>query len=232
MKRALVLLGEGHGETSALPVLVRRLLKEKDADDLLYADADVIRSKGVTGLVKWDNQNNRPDYGPWLHYIDYASRRRNLGGVLAILDGDAKNFPAATPAPFCAATAARDLAKAAANQGAGKTFSLALVFACLEYESWLIAGAESLRGRRLRDGRVVLPPGLQLPASDFEKRGKGWLEKNCSGYRPTRDQADLAELVDLSEIRRKQLRSFARLDHALDQLLEAAKSNSFILTPV
>ena len=42
MKR-LVLVGEGYGEVSALPILVGRLLREKDAGDTLFADHDVIR---------------------------------------------------------------------------------------------------------------------------------------------------------------------------------------------
>jgi hypothetical protein len=38
MKR-LVLLGEGHGEVSALPVLARKILREKDTEQWIVDDA-------------------------------------------------------------------------------------------------------------------------------------------------------------------------------------------------
>ena len=230
MKR-LVLLGEGHGEVSALPVLARKLLKEKDPDKRLFADEEVIRAHNAAGLIRWDKQGNEPDHREWIRSVRLAARRPNLGGILAIFDGDAKTFPAGSPLPFCPATAAKSMAVAAVDAGAGKIFSLAVVFACVEYESWIIAGVESLAGKSLKDGRRPLPPGVKFPSGAPESHGKGWLERNCPGYRPTRDQRALTELVDLSVVRAKKLRSFARLDHAIDQLLEAVKNGSFISTP-
>ena len=43
MKR-LVILGEGHGEVSALPVLARKILLEKDAERRLLVDDEIIRA--------------------------------------------------------------------------------------------------------------------------------------------------------------------------------------------
>ena len=90
MKR-LVLVGEGYGEVSALPVLVRRLLQEKDAGDTLFVDHDVIREPSP---VRWDKQAASPDYSKWVSRVTLAARRRDAGGVLAIYDGDAPTFPA------------------------------------------------------------------------------------------------------------------------------------------
>jgi hypothetical protein len=42
MKR-LVLVGEGQGDVAALPVLVRRLLREKESGGEVFVDHDVIR---------------------------------------------------------------------------------------------------------------------------------------------------------------------------------------------
>ena len=130
MKR-LVLLGEGHGEVSALPILVKRLLKEKEAGGLLFVDPDVIRSP-LSFLVKWDKAAQQPDFAHWIARVMLAARRRDIGGVLAVYDGDFPRFPAGSAAPFCAATAAKSMAAAAVSNGAGKMFSLSVVFACSE----------------------------------------------------------------------------------------------------
>lgn len=227
MKR-LVLVGEGYGEVSALPILVGRLLWEKDAGDTLFVDHDVIREPNP---VKWDKQAARPDYSKWVSRVTLAARRRDAGGVLAIYDGDAPSFPAGSGSPFCATTAARSMAAAAAAVGAGRTFSLAVVFACVEYETWIIAGIESLAGKKYKDGRPVLPSNLKFPPGDPESHGKKWLEQRCQGYRPRLDQKALTELLDLSVVRAKNLRSFSRLDHAIDQLLAAVGSGSHISSP-
>jgi hypothetical protein len=229
MKR-LVLLGEGHGEVSALPILVTKLLQERNAGDVLYLDRDVIRTN-PNRLVKWNRANRQPDFSEWVARITLAARRREVGGVLAVYDGDSKKFPAGSANDFCAATAAKMMAAAAAQAGAGKLFSLCIVFACSEYETWLIAGAESFAGRALNDGRIILPAQVKLPSGDHELRGKGWLEKNCVSYRPTRDQSALTELLDFQFVRAKKLRSFARLEHTVDQLLEAVAKGRHISTP-
>jgi hypothetical protein len=110
MKR-LVLLGEGHGELSALPILIDRLLKEKQAG-VLYLDRNVIRDS-PPHLVKWDKLAAKPDYTGWVNRIEIAARRREIAGILAIYDGDAATFPAGSRTPFCAKDAAVSMATAA-----------------------------------------------------------------------------------------------------------------------
>lgn len=222
MKR-LVLLGEGHGEVAALPVLVKRLLQEKDAGSLLYVDREVVRTN-PSQLVRWNKPHQEPNYAQWISRVTLAARRRDVGGVLAVFDGDFKKFPAGSPTPFCAATAAKSMAATASTAGAGKMFSLCVVFACSEYETWLVAGAESLAG-------TALPAGTRFPEGDPESHGKGWLEAHCDGYRPTRDQAALTERVNLDVIRSKKLRSFQRLEHAIEQIVEAVANGRHISTP-
>jgi hypothetical protein len=229
MKR-LVLLGEGHGEVSALPVLADKLLREKDTRNLLYVDCNVIRTSPMW-LVKWNKLRNQPDYSGWMSRIELAARRRDVGGVLAVFDGDAKTFPAGSASPFCASTAAKLMAAEAAQICARRMFSLSVVFACSEYETWLVAGAESFAGRPLRDGRLALPRDVSFPVGPPESHGKRWLEQNCRGYRPTRDQSALTGLLDLAIVRSKRIRSFERLEHAIDQLLEAVARGSHISTP-
>ncbi|MGO8676373.1 MAG: hypothetical protein ACLQVX_10945 [Limisphaerales bacterium] len=115
--------------------------------------------------------------------------------------------------------------------GAGRSFSLSVVFACVEYETWLIAGIESLRGRPTPDGRFLIPKTATFPLGEAESHAKRWLERNCPDYRPNRDQSALTELFDLSCVRSKKLRSFRRFEHALEQLIEAAVTGSHISSP-
>ena len=231
MKR-LVILGEGHGEVSSLPVLAKKIMLEKEAERRLFVDEEIIRTHNPSDLVKWSKERNEPEFDEWFKRIRMAERRSNLGGILAVFDGDAKKFPAGTPSPFCAAKAANLMAQAATKIGAGKNFSLAVVFACVEYETWIIAGTESLKAKLFKDGRPILPRNIPFPEGDPESHGKGWLERNClAGYRPHRDQRPLTELLDLGIVRSKRLRSFSRLDHAIEQILQAVNSNAFIATP-
>jgi hypothetical protein len=72
---------------------------------------------------------------------------------------------------------------------------------------------------------------VRFPSDNHEDRGKAWLEENCLSYRPTRDQGELTELVDFNVVRGQQLRSFARLEHGLNQLAEAIAANSHTSTP-
>jgi hypothetical protein len=230
MKR-LVIVGEGHGDVVALPILARKVLQEKDKGSQLFVDNDVVRAGGVTGLLKWDKVAERGDATKWKKMVNVAAIRRDVAGILAVFDGDASKFPAGSNEPFCPATAAKYLISEAAECGAGKLFSLALVFACVEYESWLIAGAESFKGKHLSDGRIALPSNVKLPGGSMESHGKRWMEENCLGYRPTRDQGLFTEILDLNIVRSQSLRSFARLEHAIEQLVEATGQGRIISTP-
>ena len=221
MKR-LVLVGEGHGEVPALPILVAKLLEEADPDQAFYPDREVIRG---------DRANNRPDFSRWIARVTLAARRREAGGVLAIYDGDAPHFPPGSGTPFCAGTAGKAMAAAARAARAGETFSLAVVFACTEYETWLIAGIESLSGRTFEDGRSGVPRGVEFPRGDPEAHGKKWLERVFPGYRPALHQSELTRMLDLNVVRAKRLRSFQRLEHALEQLLRANRSGAHVSTP-
>jgi hypothetical protein len=195
-------------------------------------DENIIRTHNPPGLVKWDKEKKKQNCDEWFKCLRIAAKRPNLGGILAIYDGDAKKFPAGSDSPFCPASAGKLMAKAASEVGGGTIFSLAIVFACVEYESWIIAGTESLAGKCFNDGRPILAKGATFPEGDPESHGKSWLERNClSGYRPRRDQGSLTELIDLKTVRSKQLRSFCRLDHAIDQLLDALSRQVYIVTP-
>lgn len=229
MSQRLVLLGEGDGEVNALPILASRLLTEIGAWDAVFLDSNVIRLDGIGGLHK-------NDFEKWKKRIQYAVRRQNTAGLLVVLDGDDDYYPPRTKNPFCAATVSRELVKVARQHcRAGQNFSLAVVVARVEYESWLIAGARSLAGKKLSDDRSALMADAEPPPGDLEVSPRGakeWLRKQMPlGYKESIDQAELTKLVDIDEIRQRNMRSFRRLEHALSQLLEAVKTGRHIATP-
>ncbi len=159
-------------------------------------------------------------------------KRRNVGGVLLLLDGDAQIV---NGVEFCAADVARSLAKESRSVGGGQIFSVAVVFACQEYESWMIAGISSLVGKMLSGGRQIQDGALKriVPNPEIAPRdAKGWLSTFIEGgYRPTLDQADLTRLIDIESIRQQNVRSFVRLENAVNQLVYAIKAGSHIATP-
>jgi hypothetical protein len=222
--RRIILFVEGEGEADAVPTLIKRLLNEKgDWYDILL-DESPFRVGLVNKLVK-------EEFREWKRILGASLKRANVGGVLLILDGDIEKVGGKA---FCAATVAKSLAGAAIDVGAGKTFSVAVVFARQEYETWLIAGLASLAGRRLPDGRLI-DPNARPPAGDLEagpRNAKGWLGNIVEGgYKPTRDQAALTKAVDLELIRARKLRSFRRLESAVSSLLEAIRCNTPIVSP-
>lgn len=99
--------------------------------------------------------------------------------------------------PFCAMRAAQILVQEAREVGTGRRFSLAVVFACQEFESWFVVAANSLVGKSFPDGRIILPEAVSdiPPCPESSPRdAKGWLNKKIpTGYNPVRDQQGACE---------------------------------------
>jgi len=129
---------------------------------------------------------------------------------------------------------ARKLTHESTKVGGGTLFSVATVFACQEFESWLIAGIESLAGKSLEDGRRGVEPGTRAPDQNLEatpRNAKEWLRKvMASGYNPTRDQALLTKMVDLQLISQR-MRSFRRLESAISTIVTAVRNESSMVSP-
>ncbi len=219
--RRLVLCVEGDGDVAAAPILVKKLLTELQGWDCLFLDPAPIRIGGVTNLFGKKAAN-------WCQKLLVAAKRGNLGGVLLLQDGDTAPLPGQ---PFCAKEVGASLTERARTTGAGTQFSVSCVFALQEYESWLIAGVESLAGKPLPDGRT----GACAPAGDLEsapRNAKGWLSQQMeNGYKETTHQEPLTDMVDLTVVRQRNLRSFRRLESALRELIEAIRSGQHIVSP-
>jgi hypothetical protein len=224
-RKRLVLFVESEGDSMAAPALVKRLLTELAAWDCVSLDPDPFRLGAVTNLFGKKEEN-------WVKKLLFATKGGDLGGVLLLQDGDVS---LRRGQPFCARDIGCDLSRRARTVGAGSLFSVACVFALQEFESWLIAGIESVAGKKLADDRISIPADIKVPPGNLEEapRGaKGWLNQHMpTGYRETVHQELLTRAIDLNAIRQRGLRSFRRLESALWQLVEAIRSGEHIVTP-
>ncbi|MGI8979476.1 MAG: DUF4276 family protein [Pirellulaceae bacterium] len=225
--KKLVLFGEGDGEKRALPVITSRIISEMNAWHVVSLEPDAMIVGELPGLLK----NNAAE---WRRFLRIARKRKDFGGVLLLLDGDCPSR-SLRGEKFCSKVFAGRLAKVAVDEGAGTSFSVAIVFACREFESWIIAGIESLAGRDLPNPATRVEAATTPPEGDLESNprdAKGWLGKHMvNGYSAPRDQAVLAREVDLNLIRSKGMRSFARFESAIRQLITSFQHSVSIATP-
>ena len=216
----LVFLVEGEGDLQAIPTLAKRLLKDCFGPDCeLRVGLKSIRVGNLANLAGHHTET-------WLRFLQLALKiRQRVAGIVLVLDGDTKwtTDLAGNKIRFCPGMAARSLATEARKMGGGGVFSVAIVFACPEFESWLIAGRGGFAGH--------LKPDIDPPV-DVEKirDAKKWLRlARQDGYRPTIHQLELAKLADLDGMR--SLRSFSRFEKTLKLLVKAQANNQRIVTP-
>lgn len=226
--KLIIPFGEGEGEETALPTLLRRLIRsETQQNQDIFVAAKAWRVGHLQKLLK--------DKGLFWRAQLAKAQQKGAAAVLLVLDGDRPSNLGKPP--NCVGTFASQLASLARQTGAGETFSVAVVLARQEMESWFIAGAESLKQVEL-DGRPLLNPSASPPPEDMDlevsyRNAKGWLHRNMvRGYKPTLDQARLAQEVDFNQIRQRKMRSFQRLEHATAELCHAIKTGHPICSPV
>ena len=220
--KKIILFVEGEGEAVAAPLLVNKLLNEiPNARQTVSIDPKPFRVGQINKLLSKDN---------WRKKSLAALKQKGVAGILVLLDGDIKKVDGEL---FCPAKVATTLAKSAADFGAGETFSVAVVFAVREFESWLIASFDSIKGRKFPDGREVaseatLPDDVEVSPRDAKK----WFGKRIDGgYRPTRDQATLTKWIEPALLREKKVRSFKRLEAAVEKLVEGIENGTHSATP-
>jgi len=232
----IVVFVEGKGDVNAVPILAKRVMSTLNERGDVVVAASPFRVRGVGALVREGGKD-------WLRYLQDATKRARVVGVLLVLDGDLKEVPKTwktyidrfRTSDFCAMRAAAALADMGKAARAGELFSVATVFVMKEFEAWLLAGIEGLRGKSLAEGRGIIPANAEVPAGlDIEgKRDiKGVLRKSLGGvYSETLDQAELARHVDLTLLRQR-CRSFLRFESAIRQLVDSARSGAHALSPI
>lgn len=188
------LIVEGHGEVAAAPILMRRLLWEFAQVHQVGVGSPVIRrtqsqlrrEAGVTDAVR------------------LALAQPDCAAVLVLFDGE-------DDCPVHLAAKVRMWARAAAGP-----VPCEVVIAYREYETWLLAAVESLRGQ------CRIAADANAPADPASKRdAKGELETFMppgASYSPTIHQQKLTAVFDPS-LAYQRNRSFRKMTKAVGDLL-------------
>lgn len=191
---------EGHGEVSALPVLLRRIGVWRSPGEALDIRHPIRTHR--------DRFLNRP--AEFQRQLILASRQvRNTGWVLVLLDAD-DDCPAELGATL--------------QKRIGDTLPRArvsVVLANREFEAWFLGAGASLNGRR---GLELAAQDLNIEP-EGPRNAKGWLkERMTSGqYGETTDQPAFAALMDLEEAYRR-CRSFRKLCSEWDRHTQASSA--------
>jgi hypothetical protein len=198
----LGLIVEGHGEVSALPVLLRRLIalshpgvSVEIATPVRLPKGKMLKQHELSRAVQLVARKTAPD-----------------GAIMVILDAD----------DDCPVTLSRSLLAHVRDVQRDRPASV--VVANREYESWFLAGASGLRGYRGLAADLVAEANAELI-----RDAKGWLDTRMqNGYHETTDQPKLSQRFDLQEAEASS--SFRKLRRALcgmvDELLVAGRGTS------
>lgn len=176
---------EGHGEETAVPILLRRLNEAMEPSRWLTIN-EPIRVKAQAFFKMGDD---------FRRFVSLAAGKaaQEQGGVLILMDCE----------DDCPATLGPKLLAAA--KGVRGDVPYLVVLARREFETWFIAAAPSLQGVCGLSGDLTTPDYFE----DI-RDAKGWLGRQMpNGYKETEHQQRLAARFDLTQARRAD--SFDRL---------------------
>jgi Domain of unknown function (DUF4276) len=188
---------EGHGEESALPVLLRRIAGERFG----IWNPPILKPGRYSANQLLRREDSIWVAGPGL--VKAAGHARNEGAtaLLVLLDAD----------DFCAKSVSESVAPALSG---ATGFDIArIVFAVREYEAWLLASAETLQV-----GALAYPNDPEQP-----RDAKGTLERHLGlafPYNAKTDQPAFSAKVNLSLCHQRS-RSFRKLTKDFKELLAA-----------
>lgn len=182
----IVSIVEGDGEVPALPVLLRRL------GYWLTPEVEITILPPIR--VRKDQFLNREDVFT-KQLLLAALKAGDDGWILVLLDAD-DDCPATVPA----AVAARVAAVIPHRR-------VSVVYANREFESWFIAGADSLNGKRGFRLQEAIPDD-----PDSIRGAKEWISAQIPAgrYHEVTDQPAFSAAVDLEIVRAKS-RSFRKI---------------------
>lgn len=203
--RRLVAIVEGHGEVTAVPVLLHRIAREVAPEQRIVVAEPlrVNRSKIVQPRVLEK-------------YMEIAARRvRAGGGILVLLDADRD-----CPAELAPALLGR-AASAAPNH------AVAVVLAKTEYEAWFLASAASLGGSAGLARGFTAPPD---PEAVRDAKGRIGIHLPARIYRPTKHQEALTRALDFELARAAP--SFDKLWREVSRMIAAPRSRGSDRNPL
>lgn len=192
MSGKIVAVVEGHGEVTAVPVLLRRLLAEMqrweiDVEEPIRRTASELRTKeGVEVAVK-------------------LAQMRGASALLSLFD-DEDGCPVQTAAET------RSWAEPVAG-----SLPLEVAIAYREYETWFLAGLESLRGK-CEIAHDAEAPSARETQRDAKSALEAFMPKDRA-YKETQDQVKLTANLDLKLVHARS-RCFVKLVKAAGVLVD------------
>ncbi len=194
---------EGHGEVQAIRILLERVLRELFHHAGVHILQPIRQPRGKLLL-------NDPGAGALSRALALARRKLSdppvedaVGLALVLLDAD----------EHCPAELGPDLK--ARLDASSPGIDVCCVIANVEYETWFVAAAESLREH------LTLGGGDEIPADpEGSRSGKRWIEERFRSprYSETVDQPRLTARMDL-RLARSRSPSFAKLCRELERRL-------------
>ena len=192
---------EGPGDVAALPELLGRILLER------FNRTDVIVAQGKSGVV---TANGRQKLESKLeNFLQHAQYKPECDAILVLLDTDGE----------CPVELAERLLQRC--EQIGLTCPVEIVCAHWTYESWFLASLDTIKGQR----GISEAAALSLDAENIQNP-KQWLTNQMphgQAYKETLHQASLSSFIDI-EMAYHNSRSFRRLCHALELLLDSTSS--------
>jgi len=206
--KTIYLIVEGDGEVKAAPELVRRILHEW-CNRFEFTVARPFNAQGVDSLE-----------ANFVRFLELARRdRQGCQGLIVLRDTERDN---------CAEAIAYNLAGRAANLKL--PFPVVIVCAVCEYESWFLASMQSISPHYTWTESVK-----NVEEAELECNAKGWLKrrmpKDARTYQETRDQVTMTTLIDMLDVY-EHCRSFRRMVHAVEELLQAIDAGTYDVTPL
>ncbi len=190
----IVPIVEGDGDMKAVPLLLRMILQHHQWFD--WSVAPPKKARGLSALKRKLGS-----------FIRYAEKERDCSAILILLDLD----------DGCPRDEACDLADRVRQLRS--TTPIAVAFAHREYEAWFLASLATIAGS------YGLSPDLVYDGDVEGRRGvKEWLTRQMprgQGYKETIHQVKFTSRIDLDHASCRS-RSFRRLCHAVEQLVQAA----------
>lgn len=216
----IVLIGEGQGDDEALPALVGKFLHGRSP---WFVDDKVIRGGEYNKLA-----SPRGSFDELRRMLSIALLRKDTRAILIVIDADVLEG-GITPCQ-----AAKNILEAAKEIGAGTKFSLSVVFADQEYESWFIAARDQLAGTQINGISLKRGNFLDVPSPIESRRdAKGWVRKHLMpSYNEEAHQGLLTkEMLKDASLVHSASRSFRRMAHAVEELIAASQSDQVLLSP-
>ena len=189
---------EGAGDVAAFPELLTRILLEK------YNRTDVIVAHGKSNVVSTNGRTNLEN--KLEKFLQHARNKPKCDGILVLSDAD----------DDCPVDESRHLSQRC--EPFRSICPVEVVYAHRQYESWFLVCLDTIRGQ----GLIPDTASISVPV-ESTNNPKQWLTDQMPpgrAYKGTTHQASLSGLIDI-DLAYHNSRSFRRLCHALEQLLDA-----------